>query len=84
MPDPAIGALMLIISVMTSASPASDLDDTHVMTYPYATMEACKKDLAETPLSDIELKTERSHAIRVLRACVRPGDQFGILGPMAM
>ncbi len=76
MADPAVGALMLIISVMTSATPANDLDDTHVMTTAYPTMQACKSALSASSLSDAELQVEREHAIRVLRACVRPGDEF--------
>lgn len=76
MPDQVVGALMLIISVTTAGTPAVDPDDTHVMTFPYSTMAACRTGLAEMPLSDTELQTERTHAIRTLRACVEPGDQF--------
>jgi hypothetical protein len=44
-------------------------------------MDACKRDLAEAPLSDTELETERKHGIRLIRSCIKPGDEFWYTWP---
>ncbi len=76
MADRVIGALMLIMSVTTSETPLSTLDHTHVVTWAFASMDLCEAVLKGVPLSDAEQEVEQTHKLRVLRACIKPNDQF--------
>jgi hypothetical protein len=65
-----IAALMIIIRVSTSQTPASAGDDTMVLVSPYPSMDACANEWREVPLSDSEKEIELKYKLRVIRSCM--------------